>query len=125
MSSLIRPWPRMPTRPLVANGIATTSATPTTATIAPTRTVPSGARLRSRTRRAATSASPVAIAAVTPWPGSFTAIPQTTSSAERPTAGPAAECRGRPAAVMIAAPSRSEAPAISAPARRAENTAEA
>ncbi len=125
MSSLIRPWPRIPTRPLVANGIATTSATPTTATIAPTRTVPSGARLRARTGGAATSASPVAIAAVTPWPGSLTAIPQTTSSAERPTAGPAAECRGRPAAVMIAAPEQERGAGDQSPARRAENTAEA
>ncbi len=71
------------------------------------------------------SATPTATAAVTAWPGSLIAIPQITSSAEIPVAGPAAECRGRPAIDMIAAPSRSEATTISAPANKAENIAEA
>ncbi len=58
-------------------------------------------------------------------PGSLTAMPQITSSAEIPVAGPAAECLGRPAIAMIAEPSSSEAPTISAPASRAESIAEA
>jgi len=53
------------------------------------------------------------------------AIPQITSSADIPVAGPAAEWRGRPAIAMIAAPSSREAAAISAPASRAESIAEA
>jgi hypothetical protein len=53
------------------------------------------------------------------------AAPQITSSAEMPAAGPAAECRGRPAAAMIAAPNTSEAATISAPASRAQSIAEA
>ena len=64
-------------------------------------------------------------AAVTAWPGSLTAIPQITSSAEIPAAGPTGECRGRPAIAMTAEPSSREAAAIRAPASRAENIAEA
>jgi hypothetical protein len=115
----------MPTRPLVANGIAATSAAPTTTRIAPTRTDPAGARVRPKTRKHAASAIPTAIAAVTACPGSLIAAPQITSSAEIPVAGPAAEWRGSPAIDMIAAPSSREAAAISAPASRAESIAEA
>ena len=81
--------------------------------------------MRPKTTKQPTSASPTAIAAVTACPGSLTAMPQITSSAEIPVAGPAAECRGRPAIAMIAEPSSSEAPTISAPASRAESIAEA
>ena len=126
MSSLTSPWPRIPTRPLVANGMATTRTAPTTATIAPIRTAPAGARVRPEDREAARSATtPATAAAVTAWPGSLIAMPQITSSAEIPVAGPAAECRGRPAIAMIAEPSSREATTISAPASRAENIAEA
>ena len=93
MSSLISPWPRIPTRPLVAKGIATTSAAPSTASSAPARTTPepalaarAGSTARGRDQR-----SPAAIAAVVPCPGSLTAMPQTTSSAERPAAGATGE----------------------------------
>ena len=65
MSSLTRPCPRMPTRPLVANGIATTSAAPTTATIAPIRKLPAGAVVRPKTMKQPTSATPTTTAAVT------------------------------------------------------------
>ena len=125
MSSLTRPCPRIPTRPLVANGMATTSAAPITATIAPIRTAPAGTRVRPKTTKQPISATPVTAAAVTAWPGSLTAIPQITSSAEIPAAGPTGECRGRPAIAMTAEPSSSEAATISAPASRAENIAEA
>ena len=125
MSSFTRPWPRIPTRPLVANGIATTSAAPITATIAPIRTVPAGRRVRAKTTKQPIRATPVTAAAVTAWPGSLTATPQITSSAEIPAAGPTGEWRGRPAIAMTAEPSSSEAATIRAPARRAENIAEA
>jgi hypothetical protein len=105
--------------------MATTSAAPITATIAPMRTVPAGARVRPKTTKQPTSATPVTTAAVIAWPGSLIATPQITRSAEIPVAGPAAECRGRPAIAMIAAPSSREAAAISAPASSAENIAEA
>ncbi len=111
----------MPTRPEVANGIATRSAARATATNAPTLTEPSGSRLRSSTTTAAISASAAAMAAVVPCPGSLIAIPQTTNRTESPVAGPAAEWRGRPASTMTAAPSSSDAAAISAPASRAES----
>ena len=125
MSSLTRPWPRIPTLPLAANGIAATRAAPNTATTAAIRTVPVGARERPKAIRQPTSATPTATAAVTACPGSLIAIPQITSSAESPVAGPTAECRGRPAIAIVAAPSSREAATISAPARRAENIAEA
>ena len=115
----------MPIRPLVANGIAATSAAPTTTTTAPMRTVPAGTRARPKTTKHPISARPTATAAVTACPGSLIAMPQMTSSAEIPVAGPAAECRGSPAIAMIAAPSSREAATISAPASRAESIAEA
>jgi hypothetical protein len=115
----------MPTRPLVANGMATTSAAPITATIAPIRTVPAGARVLPKTMKQPIRAMPTTTAAVTACPGSLIAMPQITSSAEIPVAGPAAECLGRPAIAMIAEPSSREAAAISAPASSAENIAEA
>jgi hypothetical protein len=123
MSSLTRPCPRIPIRPLVAKGIAATSAAPSKATIAPARTLPACSPPRPKITKQPTRATPVTTAAVTARPGSFTATPQITSSADRPVAGTAAECRGSPAIAMTAAPSRSEATTISAPASRAESIA--
>ena len=48
-------------------------------------------------------------------------MPQTTSSTERPAAGATGEKRSRPASAITAWPQTSDAPAISAPARRAES----
>ncbi len=111
----------MPTRPLAAKGIATTRAAPSTAASAAARKGPRGVRSRARMASAASSATPLATAAVVPWPGSFTAIPQITRRAEIPAAGPGAALRARPESTISAAPSRSEAAAISAPASRAES----
>jgi hypothetical protein len=107
------------------NGIAATSAAPSRATTAPIRTLPAGDPVRPKTKKHPTSTIPTTIAAVTAWPGSFTAIPQMTSSAEIPAAGPTGECRGRPASAITAAPSSSEAAVINRPARIAESIAEA
>ena len=63
------------------------------------------------------SAIPAAIAAVTASPGSFTAIPQTTSSTDSPTAGASAEARGRPLASITAWPHASAAAVITTPER--------
>ena len=82
-------------------------------------------RVRPKTTRQPISARPTATAAVTACPGSLTATPQITNSAEIPVAGPAAEWRGSPAIDMIAAPSNRDAATISAPANTAESIAEA
>jgi hypothetical protein len=49
-------------------------------------TLPPGDRVRPKTTRQAIRATPTAIAALTAWPGSFTARPQITRRAEIPVA---------------------------------------
>ena len=116
----------MPTRPLVANGIAATSAAPTTATIAPIRTLPAGARVRPKTMKQPTSATPDRDRGRHRVAGQLDRDAadheQRRDPGRRRDRG---EWRGRPAIAMIAEPSSSEATTISAPASRAESIAEA
>src|SRR5262249_1933415 len=121
---LPRPDPRLRHGRRAGKGIAATSGAPGRASTAPIRKRPPGSPARPKTTKQPINAMPTAIAAVTAWPGSLTAIPQITSSAEIPTAGTAAECRGRRASAITAAPSSSEAAVISRPARIAESIAE-
>ena len=89
MSSLISPWPRIPTRPLVAKGIATTSGGDQHRDERPDAERPERRRAAAEhdDRR---EASDQPRRRSRPWsrgPGSLTAIPQTTSSTESPAAG--------------------------------------
>jgi hypothetical protein len=113
---LLKPTPTIPQRPLIANGIESTSAT-ITATGSPSRSMAAPGRRgchQSTSAAAMTSATSPSVALVA-WPGARARKPVTVSTAPKPTAGASHLRDSSPSArPRTARPTSSEAAQISA-----------